>query len=462
MRIPNRSGNSSSFRVSGLISSSRGDMSFRGDGDGFDRLISGMAYLPCLVRGVNFGSSASDLIAFGYLPATQSANNMSSVEIDVVNDAGVDNTGSRDTTSDILNCYNNASDGYTLRFRPGTYNVTHSVLNLNSKVVRFVGDCRKAIIKCTGATGGSGSYVIRNNVATVFEGITVDADMKADIALDIDTNAHGSTITGCTFKNAISYALYNDRAMIRMWDVIASTSGVCGFRLVAPNGTKCFACSADNNVGAGWHISGANAGDSQSGASEYYGCDSETNNTGGASAQVLLDGVIGLRWYGGYLEGALPILRTINGVHDSHVIEPYVSGNASPTAPYIFEIDYARMCRFELPSSGPDVATSAFRELVGDAASLANLRSYGNSYYGIKQIGSWGTGVIEYAGLLMIDSSATSFQLGTDRNGCFVSSAPPTIGYWLKGDYVRNNAAGAEHGWRCTVGGFPGTWATES
>lgn len=58
--------------------------------------------------------------------------------------------------------------------------------------------------------------------------------------------------------------------------------------------------------------------------------------------------------------------------------------------------------------------------------------------------------------------SVGDFINGGVREG--VRSAPPTTEFWPTGSYVRNSnvASGQPRGWRCTVGGTPGTWVADS
>jgi hypothetical protein len=58
--------------------------------------------------------------------------------------------------------------------------------------------------------------------------------------------------------------------------------------------------------------------------------------------------------------------------------------------------------------------------------------------------------------------SVGDFINGGVREG--VRSAIPTTEFWPTGSYVRNSnvASGQPRGWRCTVGGTPGTWVADS
>lgn len=58
--------------------------------------------------------------------------------------------------------------------------------------------------------------------------------------------------------------------------------------------------------------------------------------------------------------------------------------------------------------------------------------------------------------------SVSDFLNNGVREG--VRSAAPTTEFWPTGSYVRNSnvASGQPRGWRCTVGGTPGTWVADS
>jgi hypothetical protein len=427
----------------------------RGENDGSTRTIPSVSDLSLVVREIGAGSAA-DLVLLGFAPAFSSGDDMG-VYIDVVNEYGADNTGATETSAQIMAAYNGAPAGSCLYLRGGTYKINPNVLNCTTRPLRLLAE--KNVTLIANSAGGSGSYLLRVSVNdSRIQGVEIDCNSVVDDGIVLDP-AHGTVVEDCWIWRPARYGIHNKLGRINLAYVRISY-GKIGFYLKAPNGTIAVGCFADNTTDQGWWITGPGAGEVQSGSCSLLGCGTEFCNTSGTAESVLLDGVYGCNWTGGYWEAdQFPILKLRNRAQVCTVRAIRGTANAPTTAPYLVEVYDSRCNTVEMSCAGD--LSKAVREYVGDnAVPATNWDSFGNQYRIIREQGSWGAGVLEYGGIVLEDSSATTNTFRLDSTGALLGSGAPTIGVWRPGDFIRSNVAGSTFGWRCTVGGFPGTWVT--
>ena len=363
-----------------------------------------------------------------------------------------------------------ATPNFQLRLNAGQINdetvFVTGISGTTLTVIRGLNNSTKATHTAGELMDIDGSFMIQFTVSSAFEDILVDCKVGATTdrvsdGIVLGYGASGSLMKGVITQYASRYGCYNEQGWCN-FEYCNSRFNFIGFYQYKPNGSVYVGCNATNNESWGFWFTGYNIGKAhgeatnQSGACYLLGCSVDANNSILTDGQVYIQGSFGLYWEGGYWEGGTRMLLIDNKAQTCIIKGIRCAAQGTTSAPYVVEIREARMCEFDFMCAQP--LSSMYRQWVGEAGST-NYLSYGNRCTGKAEIGSWNSGLNEYAGIVLEDNASNTYAYGTDNDGCKIALLAPTIGLWHIGDFIRNSAATGPFGWRCTASGFPGTWA---
>lgn len=374
-------------------------------------------------------------------------------------DHGADPTGAADSTAAFVAAQTAAAQGTVLVPR-GTYRVQPE--GFNAWAVKWQGEnvhhTNATKIKPWG-TPTSGQAVWWFTAKTIVEDIQFDADGVADYALKVHQGSD-SILRNVRCTGALVAGALFDDASITIYNLASDANAGAGIHFLHCNGVQAHTIYAGNNGGVGIQVwggartkpPGSPAYWSQSGTFMAFGLTSDLN----AGQQLVLTGAEYATIHGVYIEGAGHGIVLEDGAHGCEIVGGLCSGGdseATPQPPGQGETSVAvRIKNAHANTVRLSVVTGEYGKVKIDTGSKRNRIDC--SFASRTVPGPVTRDVVDPASLLT-DWSATH-----DADGVPLASAPPTAGYWYKGDKVRNNGAAASQfsEWTCVATGEPGTW----
>jgi Pectate lyase superfamily protein len=213
-------------------------------------------------------------------------------------DYGAVGDGLADDTDAIKATYLAAGTSGEVVFPAGVFLVRAGEIDLGSRRIR--GALSHPATNTTLRAVTSGPWVVRIQGMSCVRDLMLDANNLATSGLLVDVG-HGSQLERIQAQKALDYAIDIQRTTAHFRGLRGFNSKR-GIRVQGCNGSTLYDCEADFNEGRGWLITKAAV---EGGECALFRCWADINNRTNLDPEaILIDGVDGGAWYGGYVEGS--------------------------------------------------------------------------------------------------------------------------------------------------------------